>query len=71
MLTYSRERAICWKAFIPLAPNRPWSPSANCGAVPALMEEKESCGFAAAKLGGTAEPFGPFAVGAGGFFVLY
>lgn len=69
-MMYYREKAICWNAFIPLLPNLPQSPAANCGAVPALTDmESESWLLAVAKLGGTAELFGPF-WGSGWLFLI-
>ncbi len=60
-MMYSREKAVRWKAFIPLMtqpPSESRSKLRRCSSVNG--SKSESWYFAMAKLGGTAELFGPF-----------
>jgi hypothetical protein len=60
-MMYFREKAICWKAFIPLITQPPSESRSKLRRVSCVIgtksePEKDSM----AKLGGTAELFGPF-----------
>ena len=65
-MMYSREKAGWWKAFIPLMTQPPSESRSKLRRSPALSESWHSM----AKLGGTAELFGPFR-GNERLFLLY